>query len=143
MGIDVSKDSFSVAALDEKAKSIFSMCALMNAQGFAELAKALTAHHHDLSTVIVALESTGPYHLNLYSFLMSKGIMTLVVNPLIIANFTKLSLRKTKTDKKDAVTIARYLFLNRDSLHKLPCAQLTTDLKRSGQGKRICPGTCQ
>jgi transposase len=33
----------------------------------------------------------------------------MVVNPLLIANFAKLSLRKTKTDKKDAMTIARFL----------------------------------
>ena len=129
VGIDVSKDSFSVAALNEKAKVVFSMCPLMNAQGFTEFLKVLTSHHGDLATVVVALESTGPYHLNLYSFLISKGIMAIVVNPLIIANFTKLSLRKTKTDKKDAVTIARYLFLNRDSLSQLPSAQATTDLR--------------
>jgi len=52
-----------------------------------------------------------------------------VVNPLVIANFTKLSLRKTKMDKKDAVTIARFLFLNRDSIHRPPSSQQTTDLK--------------
>ena len=104
VGIDVSKDSFSVAALNEKAKAVFSMCPLMNAQGFTEFLKVLTSHHGDLATVVVALESTGPYHLNLYSFLTSKGILTIVVNPLIIANFNKLSLRRTKTDKKDAVT---------------------------------------
>jgi transposase len=129
VGIDVSKDSFSVAALDEKAKRVFSMNPLMNAQGFGEFMQVLTSYHHDLGTVVVALESTGPYHLNLYSFLLSKGIMTFVVNPLIIANFTKLSLRKTKTDKKDAATIARYLFLNRDSISKLPASQITTDLR--------------
>ncbi len=37
VGIDVSKDSFSVAAVNEKAKMVFSMCPLMNAQGFAVL----------------------------------------------------------------------------------------------------------
>lgn len=129
VGIDVSKDSFSVAALDVKAKSVFSMSPLMNAQGFAEFLKVLTAHHDDLRTAVVALESTGPYHLNLYSFLVSKGIMTLVVNPLIIANFNKLSLRRTKTDKKDAVTIARYLFLNREGISRLASSQVTTDLR--------------
>jgi len=53
----------------------------------------------------------------------------MVVNPLIIANFAKLSLRKTKTDKKDAVTIARFLFLNRESMQRLPTSQITTDLR--------------
>ena len=32
-------------------------------------------------------------------------------------------------DKKDAVTIARFLFLNRDSIHRPPSSQQTTDLK--------------
>jgi transposase len=129
VGIDVSKDSFSLAGLDEKAKVLFSLCPSMNAQGFSELLKAITSRCDDLSSVIVALESTGPYHLNLFSFLVSQGITTIVINPLIIANFTKLSLRKTKTDKKDAVTIARFLFLNRDSISRLPSTQLTTDLR--------------
>jgi transposase len=129
VGIDVSKDSFSVAGLNDKAKVVFFMCPLMNAQGFSEALKVLKAHHDDLSSVVVALESTGPYHLNLFSFLVSKGITTIVVNPLIITNFTKLSLRRTKTDKKDAVTIARYLFLNRDGLGKLRSFQTTTDFR--------------
>ena len=55
--------------------------------------------------------------------------MTIIVNPLIIANFNELSLRRTKTDRKDAVTIARYLFLNRDGISKLPSSQMTTDLR--------------
>jgi hypothetical protein len=35
-----------------------------------------------------------------------------VINPLLIANFSKLSLRKTKTDKKDAMTIAQFLLVH-------------------------------
>ena len=129
VGIDVSKDSFSVAALDEKAKTVFSMNPFMNAEGFADFLKILSSHRNDLSTVVVALESTGPYHLNLYSFLLSKGIMSIIVNPLIIANFNKLSLRKTKTDRKDAFTIARYLYLSRDSISNLTSSQIITDLR--------------
>ena len=60
VGIDVSKDSFSVAGLNEKAKLLFSLSPLMNAQGFSELLKTLRSHQKDLSSVIVALESTGP-----------------------------------------------------------------------------------
>jgi transposase len=139
VGVDVSKDSFSVAGLNDKAKLLFSLSPLMNAQGFSELLTVLRSHQKDLSSVIVALESTGPYHLNLFSFLVSQGITTIVVNPLIIANFAKLSLRKTKTDKKDAVTIARFLFLNRDSISQLPSSQQTTDLQRSGERAGIHP----
>jgi transposase len=52
------------------------------------------------SRVLVAVESTACYHINLYSFLTAKGVPTVVINPLLIANFSKMSLRKTKTDKQ-------------------------------------------
>lgn len=52
-----------------------------------------------------------------------------IVNLLIISNSTKPSLRKTNTDKKDAVTIARFLLLNRDTISHVPSPQLTTDLR--------------
>jgi transposase len=129
VGVDVSKDSFSAAGVDEKAKLVFSEAHRMNSDGFSLFLGALMSRSNDRASVVIALESTGPYHLNLYSFLVAKGITTIVVNPLVIANFAKLSLRKTKTDKKDAVTIARFLFLNRDSLHRLPSCQQTTDLR--------------
>jgi hypothetical protein len=83
VGVDVSKDSFSVAGLNDKAKLLFSLSPLMNALGFSELLKVITSRCNDLSSVIIALESTGPYHLNLFSFLVSQGITTIVVNPLI------------------------------------------------------------
>ncbi len=129
VGVDVSKDSFSVAGLDEKAKLVFSTAHDMNREGFSLFFALLMSHAKEQASIVIALESTGPYHLNLYSFLRAKGITTIVVNPLVIANFAKLSLRKTKTDKKDAVTIARFLFLNRDSIQKLPSPQMTTDLR--------------
>jgi hypothetical protein len=55
IGIDVSKDSFSAGGLDDKAKLLFSLAPLMNAQGFSEFLKVLKAHQKDLSSVIVAL----------------------------------------------------------------------------------------
>jgi transposase len=116
IGIDVSKDSFSTSGLDEGGNKLFSLVVNMDRAGFSEFMKAISSHSKDLSDVVVAMESTGSYHMNLFSFLTSQGIRTIVVNPLLIKNFSKLSLRKTKTDKKDAHTIARFLFAQRDSL---------------------------
>ena len=62
----------------------------------------------DKSAIVVGMESTGCYHINLFSYLTSQGIRAVVINPLLIANFAKLALRKTKTDKKDALTIKVY-----------------------------------
>ena len=114
VGIDVSKDSFSVNGLDGKENVVFSLIAAMDRNGFSECMKVISSHSEDLSHIVVAMESTGSYHMNLLSFLTSQEIHTIVVNPLLIKNFSKLSLRKTKTDKKDAHTIARFLFAHKE-----------------------------
>jgi transposase len=51
------------------------------------------------------------------------------VNPLLIANFAKLSLRKTKTDKKDAMTIARFLMDHYEEVSHLSLSQDHQDLR--------------
>jgi len=62
------------------------------------------------------MESTASYHIALFSYLTAKGYRVAIINPLLIANFAKLSLRKTKTDKKDAFTIAQFLLLRKEAL---------------------------
>ena len=49
------------------------------------------------------MESTGYYHINLFSFQCAEGLRCAVVNPLLISKSGQGSLRKTKTDKKDAM----------------------------------------
>jgi transposase len=129
VGIDVSKDSSSAQGVDKKGKGCFSVTFSMDSKGFSELLKAITAHCRDLSRVITALESTACYHINLFSFLTSKGIDAVVINPLLVSNFAKLSLRKTKTDKKDAMTIARFLLINKDSISKMSVSQDIQDMR--------------
>jgi transposase len=116
VGIDVSKDFFSAAGIDSGGKEFFTGSYSMDSKGFEELLKTIRSDCEDLSRVVVAMESTGCYHINLFSFLSSQGTRTVVVNPLLIANFAKLSLRKTKTDKKDAMTIARFLLDHQEEM---------------------------
>ncbi len=54
-------------------------------------------------SLLLGLESTACYHIALFSYLTAKGYRVVIINPLLIANFVKLQLRKTKTDKKDAL----------------------------------------
>jgi transposase len=93
--------------IDCSGKGLFFLTFAMDAEGFMQLWKTITQHSKDLSEVLVAVESTACYHINLYSFLTAKGVPTVVINPLLIANLAKLSLRKTRTDKKDTMTIAQ------------------------------------
>jgi transposase len=129
VGVDVSKDFFSAAGLDEEGKEHFSGTYEMNSQGFSEFLKNLSSQGERLDQMIVGMESTGCYHINLFSFLSSQAIRTVVINPLLISNFAKLSLRKTKTDKKDALTIARFLLDHHEEISQLSLSQDHQDLR--------------
>ena len=65
--------------------------------------------------VCVGLEATGHYSYNILGFLLNKGLPTFVINPLHTNLYRKsLSLRKTKTDRVDARTIAAMLMSDVD-----------------------------
>ena len=129
VGADVSKDPFSASGLDAEGKEHFSGAYEMNANGFSEFLEILSSQGERLDQMLVAMESTGCYHINLFSFLNSQGIRTVVVNPLLISNFAKLSLRKTRTDKKDAMTIAKFLLDHHEEISQLSITQDHQDLR--------------
>jgi len=129
VGIDVSKEGFSVAGIRSGGEEAFSKAYGMDSKGFEELLKTVRAHCQEDSEVLIAMESTGCYHINLFSFLTSQGIRAMVVNPLLIANYAKLSLRKTKTDRKDAMTIARFLLDHHKEISQLSISQDIQDLR--------------
>ena len=129
VGVDVSKDFFSASGLSAEGEEYFSGTYEMNSHGFLEFLKTLSSHEERLDQMLVAMESTGCYHINLFSFLGSQGIRTVVVNPLLISNFAKLSLRKTKTDKKDALTIARFLLDHHEEISRFSLSQDHQDLR--------------
>jgi transposase len=129
VGIDVAKDSSSAQGIDSSGKGRFSLTFTMDSEGFTQLWKAIKEHSKDLSEVLVAAESTACYHINLYSFLTAKRVPTVVLNPLLIANFAKLSLRKTKTDKKDAMTIAQFLLVHQGTISQLSLSQDLQDFR--------------
>jgi transposase len=129
VGIDVSKDASTAQGIDEKGKKLFYFEFTMDAEGFSKLLGVIRSHCKDFSMLKAAMESTGCYHTNLLCFLATEGIPCFVINPLLIANFAKLSLRKTKTDKKDAMVIAQFLLIHKDVLVKVEPSQGLQDLK--------------
>jgi transposase len=129
VGADVSKESFSAAGLDGKGKPCFSDVFPMDLDGFTKFLKTIMAKQPDKSAIIVGMESTGCYHINLFSYLTSHGIRAVVINPLLISNFAKLALRKTKTDKKDALTIAQFLLAHTDKISQMSVSQDMQDMR--------------
>jgi hypothetical protein len=129
VGVDVSKESFSADGFSSSGASCFNDSFPMDADGFSKFWTTMTAQQPDISAIVVGMESTACYHINLFSYLTSHGIRAIVINPLLIANFAKLTLRKTKTDKKDASTIAQFLPVHRDTIYQMPISQDLQDMR--------------
>ena len=108
VGIDVAKDKHDCFITNSDGEVLFkSFTIANNREGFETLFQRIQSVSDDLTKVKVGLEATGHYSYNLMGFLLDNGLPTFVINPLHTNLYRKsLSLRKTKTDKVDAHTIA-------------------------------------
>ncbi|MGD0231456.1 MAG: IS110 family transposase [Syntrophorhabdales bacterium] len=125
VGIDVSKEKFDACGVGDEGKKVFSVSCPMNREGFDKLIVRLP----EGASLLLGMESTASYHIALFSFLAAKGYRVAIINPLLIANFAKLSLRKTKTDKKDAFVIAQFLLLRKEVIAAQTEPPRLTELK--------------
>ncbi|POO84751.1 IS110 family transposase [Clostridium sp. 3-3] len=110
-GIDVAKDKHDCFITNSNGEVLFKAFTIPNNRhGFDELYQKIESITDDLTNVKVGLEATGHYSYNILGYLLDKGLSTFVINPLHTNLYRKsLSLRKTKTDKVDAHTIATML----------------------------------
>ena len=108
VGIDVAKDKHDCFIVNSDGEVLYDVFSIQNdMDGFEDLLFKIKTASKDLSRVKVGLEATGHYSCNILGFLKSKGLYTIVINPLYTSLSRKsVSLRKTKTDKVDARTIA-------------------------------------
>lgn len=108
VGIDVAKDKHDAVIVNEEGEILVSHFTFSNhADGFNLLLENIKSVSDSLENIKIGLEATGHYSYNILGFLTEKGLTTYVLNPLHTNLFRKgLSLRKTKTDKVDAYTIA-------------------------------------
>ena len=111
VGIDVAKDKhdcFIQSSEGEVLADVFTIS--NNMDGFHTLLEKIQACTAPQDKIKVGLEATGHYSYNLLGFLLDNGLTTYVLNPLRTNLYRKsLSLRKTKTDRVDARTIAAML----------------------------------
>jgi len=91
---------------------LFQISAGMDRKGFEKLKGHLASV--SVSSVLIGMESTASYHVNLFSYLVSE-VTRSFLSILADFNYVKMQLRKTKTDKKDAVVIAQFLLANGDT----------------------------
>ena len=84
-------------------------------EGFTCLLQKIQDCSSTQDSIKVGLEATGHYSYNILGFLLDNGLPTYVLNPLHTNLYRKsLSLRKTKTDRVDARTIAAMLMSDVD-----------------------------
>ena len=111
VGIDVAKDKhdcFIQSSEGEVLADVFTIS--NNMDGFNILLEKVRTCTSPQDKIKVGLEATGHYSYNLLGFLLDNGLATYVLNPLRTNLYRKsLSLRKTKTDRVDARTIAAML----------------------------------
>lgn len=111
IGIDVSKLKFDVCIL--KADGTRSNAEFDNKKsGFAKLYKCLKNE----SDKHFALEATGIYGENLCQYLYMKKQSVFLLNPVQTARYFQCMMRRTKTDKCDAINIAMFLKRHKDEL---------------------------
>ena len=109
IGIDISKYKHDFCIISNTDEIIVENSSFENnKKGFQFLLDQLKPYNK--SDVQIAFEATGNYSLNLELLLIDQGYSFMKMNPLVIHQFLKArSLRRTKTDKADSLTIANYL----------------------------------
>lgn len=116
VGIDVAKDKHDCCILDSEGTTLVDCFTIPNnMDGFKSLLQTIQDCSQKSDKIKVGLEATGHYSYNILGFLLDKGLDTYVINPLHTNLYRKsLSLRKTKTDRVDARTIAAMLLSDVD-----------------------------
>ena len=109
VGIDISKYKHDCFICSDTGEVIVENLSFdNNKKGFQQFLDLLKPY--DNSNVHIGLEATGHYGLNLKLFLEKNNYSFMEFNPLLVKDFAKsLSLRKTKTDKADAIIICQKL----------------------------------
>lgn len=110
VGIDVSKKTLDVALLNDCSKprhKVFTN----DATGHEEIVSWL--EQHASAVVHICLEATGTWATDVSLALHAAGHHVSLVNPAQIHAFGRSGLKRTKTDKADALLIARFCQMHR------------------------------
>ena len=106
VGIDVSKSKSTVAILNADGSKRLTPFDVKH--NLPEL-NALVKYLNDLNeNIVILMEHTGHYHYPILKKLNDEGFQVCLVNPYQMKKYGDTELRRTKTDKKDAIRIATY-----------------------------------
>jgi transposase len=110
IGIDVSKDKLDCGFVRDPAKGKVKTRVFRNkAADFAALqAWACKQTGLPLPELHFVIEATGVYHLAVAQALYEAGARVSVVNPALVKRFAESEGRRSKTDRRDSLVLARY-----------------------------------
>ena len=110
VGIDISKYKHDCFIVTETGEVIEENLSFTNTnEGFAQLLNLLKSLDNN-KEIRIGFEATGHYGINLKLFLEKNNYSFMEFNPALVKKFiSTLTLRRTKTDKKDAMLITKYL----------------------------------
>lgn len=110
VGIDVSKGKSMIAIMRPFGEVVHSPFEVShNNNELSDLAELINSLPGETRVV---MEYTGYYHTSIAQVLCDAGIYVSVVNAMLVHNYGNNSLRRAKTDKKDAVRLANYAIDN-------------------------------
>lgn len=106
VGIDVSKGKSMIAVMRPFGEVVVSPYEVQHTESeLSELAKLLKSLDGETRVV---MEFTGNYHAPIAWMLHDAGVYVSVVNAMLVHEYGNNSLRRAKTDKKDAMKLANY-----------------------------------
>lgn len=105
VGIDIARRTHLVAMVDENLNVLLKPLPITeDAAGYERLFALLGSP----ADTLVVMEATGHYWRNLFAALCNRGFHCAVVNPLRTRRFAEEELRRAKTDRIDALAMARF-----------------------------------
>ncbi|MED1420242.1 IS110 family transposase [Bacillus smithii] len=113
VGIDIAKRTHFACFVDDRGRVLQkSFSVSQSRDGFESFYQRIlrAMKDHDKTEVLVGIEPTGHYWLNLAYFLEERGIPLVITNPMHVKRSKELDDNlQTKNDRKDALVIARLL----------------------------------
>lgn len=107
VGIDVSKSKSTISIIRSDGTILLKPCDFSHTISDIARLTALIRSYQEESKI--ALESTGHYHYPILKSLLKEDFTIFVINPFLVKKFMDNTIRKGKTDKKDAIRIARFV----------------------------------
>lgn len=121
VGIDIGKRHHAAVAINHQGERIASIASFQNTRKGVDSLKMLVLDPAGTpAKILFAMEATGHYWMPLYHELVRRGYQGAVLNPIQTNGEARTRIRKTKTDKRDAEGIARFILTGKAKAARIP-----------------------